>query len=101
MSIAVIGAGAFGTALAVALSANGPVTLWGRGVAGMRENPRLPGVTLPDDIAVTDQLDQAMQVDTLILALPAQVLGGFLADHAARLDGKALVSAAKDRKSVV
>ena len=30
MSVSVLGAGAFGTALAVALTANGPVTLWGR-----------------------------------------------------------------------
>ena len=30
MSVAVLGAGAFGTALAVALAAKGPVVLWGR-----------------------------------------------------------------------
>lgn len=95
MSVSVIGAGAFGTALAVALAANGPVTLWGRGAAGMRENPRLPGITLPPQVTATDDLAAATRADTLILALPAQVLGGFLADHAALLDGKPLVSAAK------
>ena len=46
MSIAILGAGAFGTALAVALSANGPVTLWARDTGWGRANPRLPGVTL-------------------------------------------------------
>lgn len=95
MTIAVIGAGAFGTALAVALSANGPVTLWGRDTGWGRENPRLPGVTLPDQITVTDDLAQAAQAQTLLLALPAQALGAFLGEHGAALDGRALVSTAK------
>lgn len=95
MSIAVLGAGAFGSALAVALAARGPVTLWGRSTGWGRENPRLPGVTLPDAITVTDDLPQAARADTLLLALPAQKLGAFLADHAAHLDGKTLVSTAK------
>ncbi|MEF9601880.1 glycerol-3-phosphate dehydrogenase, partial [Paracoccus sp. PXZ] len=30
MSVAIIGAGAFGAALAVSLAGKGPVTLWGR-----------------------------------------------------------------------
>lgn len=95
MKIAILGAGAFGTALAVALSANGPVTLWGRKVDWGRENPHLPGVRLPDAITVTDDLDHALGFGRLLLALPAQALGGFLADHGAALDGKELVSTAK------
>ncbi|SIP88820.1 glycerol-3-phosphate dehydrogenase (NAD(P)+) [Paracoccus thiocyanatus] len=96
MSVAVIGAGAFGTALAVSLAAKGPVTLWGRdiGWAAARENPRLPGVALPPALHVTDRLDQ-IAADTVLLALPAQVLGGFLAEHGARLDRRNLVSCAK------
>ena len=96
MSVSVIGAGAFGTALAVVLAAKGPVTLWGRDVdwAEARENPRLPGVLLPDSLRVTDALDDCTG-DAVLLALPAQVLGGFLAQHAARLDGRNLVSCAK------
>ena len=48
MKIAIAGAGAFGTALAIALSHKGPVTLWGRDEVAMsamqrtRVNPRLP-----------------------------------------------------------
>ena len=95
MNIAILGAGAFGTALAVALSAKGPVTLWARDTSWGRDNPRLPGMTLPNAIRVTDDLPTATQADTLLLALPAQVLGGFLADHAALLNGKRLVSTAK------
>ena len=95
MSIAILGAGAFGTALAVALSANGPVTLWARDTSWGRDNPRLPGVTLPQAVRVTGDLPAATTSGTLLLALPAQALGGFLADHAARLNGKHLVSTAK------
>lgn len=95
MSISVLGAGAFGTALAVALTANGPVTLWGRNAGWGRENPRLPGVTLPDAITVTQDLPHAARADTLLLALPAQKLGAFLSEHAENLDGKTLVSTAK------
>ncbi|WEF25012.1 NAD(P)H-dependent glycerol-3-phosphate dehydrogenase [Paracoccus sp. S3-43] len=95
MSVAILGAGAFGTALAVALSANGPVTLWARDIGWGRDNPRLPGVTLPHAVRVTDDLQAATQAETLLLALPAQALGGFLADHAALLDGRTLVSTAK------
>lgn len=95
MTIAILGAGAFGTALAVALSANGPVTLWARDTSWGRDNPRLPGVTLPDSIRITDDFPAATRADTVLLALPAQALGGFLADHAALLDGRNLVSTAK------
>ena len=92
--VAVLGAGAFGTALAVALSANGPVTLWGRDIGWARENPRLPGVTLPKEITVTDDLELALAPDVL-LALPAQQLSGFLDQHKDRLDNRSLVSCAK------
>lgn len=98
MSVAVLGAGAFGTALAVSLAAHGPVTLWGRdtGWSAGRENPRLPGVTLPDNLHVTDRLDD-IQAQTLLLALPAQKLGGFLAEHGPDLNrpGRRFVSCAK------
>ncbi|SEH84235.1 NAD(P)H-dependent glycerol-3-phosphate dehydrogenase [Paracoccus alkenifer] len=91
-NIAILGAGAFGTALAVALSANGPVTLWGRRIGWSGENPALPGVALPDAVTVTETLPAA---DMMLLAVPAQALSGFLAAHAAQLDGRALVSCAK------
>lgn len=93
--IAVLGAGAFGTGLAVALAAKGEVTLWGRRIDWRDENPRLPGVALPGAVRVTDDLRAALRAETLLLALPAQKLGGFLAQHGAALDGKRLVSTAK------
>ena len=95
MSVSVLGAGAFGTALAVALTANGPVTLWGRRIDWTGENPRLPGVAMPDRLTVTQDLDAALRADLILLALPAQALGGFLSQHGAKLQGKRLVSTAK------
>ncbi len=95
MSVAVLGAGAFGTAMATALAANGPVTLWGRNIGWGRQNPRLPGITLPDAVSVTDDLPCAAQAQTLILALPAQALRDFLDRSARLLDGHALVNTAK------
>lgn len=94
MTIAVLGAGAFGTALAVALAPRAQVTLWGRRVDWAGENPALPGVAIPPAVTVTARMADAL-ADTVLIAIPAQALGGFLNDHAAALDGRALVSCAK------
>ena len=91
-SIAVLGAGAWGTALALAaLAAGRRTSLWVReddvleSVRRTRENPFLPGITLPNDLAATDDLSQAAQADALLLAVPAQVLHGFAAKLAPHL----------------
>jgi glycerol-3-phosphate dehydrogenase (NAD(P)+) len=80
--IAVIGAGAWGTALAVLFAREGKdVTLWARdkakaaAMAVTRENPRLPGVKLPDNLAVTHAMQDA---DVLLMAVPMQHLRGIL-----------------------
>lgn len=71
MNITILGAGAWGTALAIALSARHPVVLWGRDADSMqkasdrRENVRyLPGFVLPDSIRLTADLDVAMRHQT-------------------------------------
>ncbi len=99
--IGVVGSGAFGTALAVALAREGQaVTLWARDagqVADMtrtrRNDARLPGVILPDSIQVTADLADLAGVSALLLALPMQVLGGFLAS--ARISAPAMVACCK------
>ena len=99
--IVVLGAGAFGTALAMSYAAAGQdVTLWSRGpdhareMAERRENAkRLPGLPFPASLKVTSDLDTGDA--TLLLAVPAQSLGGFLRDHKDALDGRTLVSLAK------
>ena len=78
--VAVIGAGAWGTALAlVAARAGRDVVLWARTVADLQEtrrNPRLPGTILPARVLVTGALPQG--ADAVILAVPAQHLRALL-----------------------
>ena len=102
MSIAILGSGAFGTALAISLAGNGPVTLWARNsehaqvMVARRENTtRLPGVSLPHAIRVTADLKQAALSDVLLLAVPMQELRTSLQEHAAALRGKTLVACCK------
>jgi glycerol-3-phosphate dehydrogenase (NAD(P)+) len=85
--VAVIGAGAWGTALAIAAAAGGPVRLWARdaakaaAIATARENRRLlPGAALPAGIEVTADAAAALSGAALaILAVPAQPLGAVVA----------------------
>ena len=109
MKIAVAGAGAFGTGLAIALAANGPVTLWARDtdaakrMAETRENAaRLRGHPLPNNVTVTSDLQAIFDADTILLAIPAQRLGQWLTDHATILSGKRLVACCKgiDQKTL-
>lgn len=84
--IGIAGAGAFGTALAVALGREGrEVTLWARDgaqVAEMtasRQNAaRLPGALLPKTVTVTAEISDLHGAQALLLALPMQALAGFL-----------------------
>ena len=99
--IAILGAGAFGTALAVALSRSGrQVVLWARDPADMearRENrARLPGVRFPDALAVTGEIDEALDsTGPVLIAVPMQELAGFLLAQARHLDGRTLVACCK------
>ena len=102
MTIAVLGAGAFGTALAISLAQRGPVLLWARDaaqVAEMRESRRndrrLPGAVLPEVLTVTDRIEDAAGCDIVLLGVPMQKMGGFLSENAGLLDGKVLVSCSK------
>jgi glycerol-3-phosphate dehydrogenase (NAD(P)+) len=80
-SVAVIGAGAWGTALAsVAARAGRDVILFARNttiaahMTATRENPRLPAVKLDARIAVTSDIATAARADIILLATPAQNL---------------------------
>ncbi|MBE0453075.1 NAD(P)H-dependent glycerol-3-phosphate dehydrogenase [Roseovarius autotrophicus] len=87
----ICGAGAFGTALAVTLAQNGPVTLWARdaghaaAMRAARENARrLPGIALPDGVTI---ISGALPEGDgpCLLAMPMQTLNGFLEAHRAAL----------------
>ncbi|AXK82490.1 NAD(P)-dependent glycerol-3-phosphate dehydrogenase [Pseudolabrys taiwanensis] len=79
--IAVLGGGAWGTALAqTAARAGRDVVLWEHDaanaaqLAAKRESAYLPGVTLDDKIKVTHALKDTTQAQAILLVIPAQVL---------------------------
>jgi glycerol-3-phosphate dehydrogenase (NAD(P)+) len=80
-SVAVIGAGAWGTALAaVAARAGRDVVLYARGsasaaqIAATRESPKLSGARLDASIRVTDDFAVAARAKIILIATPAQNL---------------------------
>ena len=80
-TVAVIGAGAWGTALAgVAARAGRDVVLYARDaaiaaeIAATRANPKLPAVTLDLSVKVTDDIALAAAADIILVATPAQNL---------------------------
>ncbi|MES2770506.1 MAG: NAD(P)H-dependent glycerol-3-phosphate dehydrogenase [Pseudomonadota bacterium] len=82
MRITVLGAGAWGTALALACSAKHSVTLWARQAEQIRamqtqsENRRfLPGHRLPDTLGLSNDFSAALKdSELLILAMPVSGL---------------------------
>ena len=84
-NVAVIGAGSWGTALAVMLHGNHhQVTLWSAlsdEVAQLRrdreQKGKLPGVHIPEDINITDCLEEAVKDrEMLVLAVPSVFVRG-------------------------
>jgi glycerol-3-phosphate dehydrogenase (NAD(P)+) len=102
-SVAVIGAGAWGTALAsVAARAGRDVILYARSaesaaeIAATRNNPKLAGVRLDAAISVTSDIVLAARADIILLAVPAQNLRAALtalAPHLAK--AKPVIATAK------
>lgn len=77
MRIAVLGAGAWGTALAVAFHRAHAVRLWSRpgtsreALQRERASPYLPGIALPIEVAIDDDLRSAVaQAELVIIATP-------------------------------
>ena len=103
--IAVLGAGSWGTALAVSLAQGGhAVRLWARRpeaaaeMARTRQNaPYLPGAEIPPGVAVTSSLDAAIEAaDVWVVAVPSQTVRGVLAPLADRVGADTtVVSVAK------
>jgi glycerol-3-phosphate dehydrogenase (NAD(P)+) len=93
-SVAVIGAGAWGTALAgVAARAGRKVVLCARSpaiaaeIAATRINPKLPGAKLDPSIDVTDEIARAAPADIILIATPAQSLRAAVAALSPHLVG--------------
>lgn len=88
-TVAILGAGAWGTALAIHLaeraSAAPKVTLWARdagharAMASARVNVRyLPDIALPSSIAIASDLHAAAGADLIIVATPVSALSGLV-----------------------
>lgn len=84
--IGIVGAGAFGTALAVALAKGGrEVRLWARDPAQVltmqatrRNEAALPGVDLPENVSIHAEIGDVCGGQALLLATPMQALGALL-----------------------
>ena len=103
MNISVLGAGGWGTALALILSANKhEVTLWARNEDFVRQVSRtrinsayLPGVPIPESIEITHSIAKANAAEMLVIAIPTQFIRTAIQDFGIQAEGKIVVSASK------
>jgi glycerol-3-phosphate dehydrogenase (NAD(P)+) len=101
--IGVVGAGAFGTALAIAMGHGGSaVRLWARdanSVAQMqatgRSTPPLAGINLPQTVSVHAELSDLAPAEIVLLCVPTQSLRGFLMQYRPILNRLPLVACCK------
>jgi len=101
--VTVVGAGAFGTALAISLARQGgAVNLWGRDRAAMdamrtsRQNARyLPGIEFPDGLKSGTEASRLVEASVILLAIPTQNLRDFIIGYAETLAGKTCVVCCK------
>ena len=98
MKAAVIGSGAWGTALAIHLLKNGhDVTLWSYRqdripeMAATRRNPRLPGVALPEELKLSADCACASGCKLVVIAVPSYPLRGVCRNVAPYIDEDAVV----------
>lgn len=103
MKIGIVGAGAFGTALAIALGRAGrEITLWARdavqaeAMQKARENARhLPGAPLPESVAVTADFAALDDAVVLLLTVPTQKAGAVLSERAEAIGTRPVVACCK------
>lgn len=102
MRIVVAGAGAFGTAIAIALATEGAeVTLLGRDPARMtdadrsRTMPQPEGCVLPSTLGLSADPDVLSGAKIVLLCVPAQALSHFVTEHRDLLGQSALVACCK------
>lgn len=82
MRIAILGSGAWGTALAISLAERHDITLWSRDAeqvevmrATQRNQRYLPDIPLPDNLTLTSEIADALhQAELVIIAVPVSGL---------------------------
>lgn len=105
MKISVLGAGGWGTTLAILLHFNGHnITLWeydkqyAKYLMKKRENPDyLPGIEIPHEMEITHDLDEAVgDKNMIVLAVPSQYLRSVIKKiHYSTVKNSIFVSVAK------
>lgn len=98
MKVAVVGSGAWGTALAIRLVKNGHTTvLWSRRpekaaqIIAAHENPALPGVSLPEELAVSSDPACVSGCPLVVIACPSFPIRSVCQAVAPYLDADALI----------
>lgn len=104
IKVAVIGAGSWGTTVAALAAVNTPTVLWARRpelAAAIRRDrvngDYLPGARLPDELAATDSLAEALgDADLVVMAVPSHGYRSVVVDAARHIRaGVPVVSLAK------
>ena len=101
--IGIAGAGAFGTALAIAFGRGGmEVRLWARDTETVSRMQKtglsagwLAGIHLPKTVSVRSEIDDLAIAQAVLLCVPTQSLRGFLAQHAGVLNHLPLIACCK------
>ena len=96
MSISILGAGAFGTALAVTFARTGSkVHLWGRNMKFMQKlaaeqsnKKYLPSASFPKSMSISQDLESSLDSDIILFAVPTQKLSSLLERVEQNLNGK-------------
>lgn len=102
-NIGIMGSGAFGTALAIAISqADRAVWLWARDpeqAQKMRDErrnaTRLPMAAFPEGLQVTSEARDLSDTPTILLAVPTQQLRAVVTEHRKALQGALLIACCK------
>ncbi len=102
MTIGVIGAGAFGSALAMNYASHDhPVVVIGRDAQRMasteksRNNPNLPNVTMHENIKFSGDIADISNVEIILMAVPAQTLSQVASSYASQLTDRTIVACCK------
>src|SRR5438105_2799757 len=99
MTVAVVGAGSWGTTVAALVAAHAPTILWVRAnelaatIDSSHENPQyLPGVALPADLRATASLEAACTgADVVVVGVPSHGFRAVLTEAARFIDREAAV----------
>lgn len=98
MKTAVVGSGAWGTALAIQLSKNGhEVTIWTfekdliPQMQQQRQNPRLPGAVLPEGIEISSEYSCVSGCQLVVIATPSFPIRSVCKGIAPYLDENAVI----------